>query len=650
MSLVITSSAQQDETNQVGISVPYQYRNNIKNPLMIPPNSEVAVESVKIQRVPMLDYANNITTNFWFGERLAQNASYEDQTVYFIPAKNDILGSKSPQDFADEFKVVLQEAYSFHPEIDSVNIEVNLATDTNGAFTGFQFKIPQVGAVPTTSTIPPASTLLQEISGIDGGWDGTTLSADDDDCFLQLLPQGDQGGPLSFHNGSITYAEPGQSPCIVGISRPYCTTQDPDETTRIQGWEGRDMLEAGPDTDHPFSLAIAGQGRGQYGDIYMDYCVEDDGTDIRIYNYTGDVDGLGKMSEVVYYSDTDSANSASNADNSSFATGTPIPSASMGTVSFEIENEKVKVSVSGNVVAEVNTFNSASFKSQIPMPTSISNWKMYPTVYFFANNDSVDITNYACRTSSTIFNNFPENSWIARTKIPTFLDGRGNTQTQADMWAADLVPRPPFNNAVDWDMDVYTRAIFAEMADGTGRTDSSIRNYQGIQNNLLGSNTNRYENIFIMGKNERYMADRRMEVWQPNSTQVLGFSPFSINADSGITHGGGYHGASFTSVTRPSLTSQQSTFIRVPTLTHETYNFSTGNPSKILFQIPRFDNSGAEVGALYFQNNDKSFVDLKNAAPLRLTDLDVHLVRKDETFAKDLTGSTEVLFMIRPKM
>ena len=131
---------------------------------------------------------------------------------------------------------------------------------------------------------------------------------------------------------------------------------------------------------------------------------------------------------------------------------------------------------------------------------------------------------------------------------------------------------------------------------------------------------------------------------------VFGCSPFSINADSGMTHSGGQHGASFTSISKPSLSSQQSTFIRVPTLTHETYNFSTGNPSKILFQIPRFDNSGAETGALYFQNNDKSFIDLKNAAPLRLTDLDVHLVRKDERFAKDLTGSTEVVFVVRPKM
>ena len=46
MSLLITSSAEHDETNQMGVAMPFQYRNNLKNPLEIPPNSEVAVESV----------------------------------------------------------------------------------------------------------------------------------------------------------------------------------------------------------------------------------------------------------------------------------------------------------------------------------------------------------------------------------------------------------------------------------------------------------------------------------------------------------------------------------------------------------------------------------------------------------------------------
>ena len=97
------------------------------------------------------------------------------------------------------------------------------------------------------------------------------------------------------------------------------------------------------------------------------------------------------------------------------------------------------------------------------------------------------------------------------------------------------------------------------------------------------------------------------------------------------------------------MTSEHSTFIRVPTLNHKTFNFGTGNPSKILFQVPRFDNSGAETGALFFQNPDKTYIDLNNPTPITLTDLDVHLVRKDEKFARDLTGSTEVMFHIRSK-
>ena len=358
------------------------------------------------------------------------------------------------------------------------------------------------------------------------------------------------------------------------------------------------------------------------------------------------------MQEVIYYNKNDSASGISNTPNSDYiSTNAPIPSASMGDITFEVECEKVKISISGTTLVEVADFSSASFKSQIPMPTTISNWKMYPSVYFGESGDTVDITNYTARTSATIHRNFPENSWITRTKIPVFLDGRGATVKQETIvkGGGNQPSQMPWNNSDFWDGDIYDREILTGMSStGTTGPDSVIRNYAGVQNNLMGSSGNRYENIFLMGKNERYQ-EKRVQVWQPNSALVLGFSPFSINQDSGITHGGGYHGASFVSSSRPVMTSQQSTFIRVPTLTHETYNFSTGNPSKILFQIPRFDNSGAETGALYFQNSDKTFIDLKNSAPLQLTDLDVHLVRKDETFAKDLTGSTEVVFFVRQK-
>jgi len=647
MSLVITSSADVDETNQLGISIPYQYRNNLKHPLEVPPNSEVAVESIKIQRTPMLDFANNICVNFWFGERLASETAQESQTSYFIPVENTILGSKSPQDFADEFKKILQQAYSLHPEIDSESIEVNIHIDSSTSqFAGFQYQIPQIATAPT-SKIPPDSTKLQEISDVDGTYSGGTFEAEGDDCFLQLLPQADEGGPLSLFNGSLIYTDVDETTVgCFGISRPYCNNVG--RGGQIQGWEDNNMEEGGG--DHPFSGAINGGGRGEYGDVYMDYMVQNDGTDIRVYSY-GTTIGNTTMQEVVYYQKNPGENAVNNGSNSSFATGTPIPSASMGDIAFEVENEKVKISVSGKVVVEVIKFDSASFKNQLPYPTSIANWKMYPTVWLQDEGDDVSIDTYECRTNSTITNNFPENSWITKSKIATFIKGRGATEGQNATTHPDLATTPAWNNANWWEREIYERRIFIDLeaekgffSDGLG----TIRDYNGVQNNLIGKSGSRYENIFIMGRNQRYI-DTRVEGWQANSAAPLGFRSFSINQDSGMTHSGGYHGASFVSIQKPSMSSEQSTFIRVPTLTHETYNFNTGNPSKILFQIPRFDNSGAEHGALYFQNNDKSFIDLKNAAPLRLTDLDVHLVRKDETFAKDLTGSTEVVFLIRPK-
>ena len=143
--------------------------------------------------------------------------------------------------------------------------------------------------------------------------------------------------------------------------------------------------------------------------------------------------------------------------------------------------------------------------------------------------------------------------------------------------------------------------------------------------------------------------DRAIQQWQPNTAQQLGFEGYAASPLAGMGGGVAGAGANFVSAQRPSLMSKHSTFIRVPTFTHQTFNCVTGNPSKILYQVPRFDNAGTETGALYFQNPDKTYIDLNNTDELRITDLDVQFVRKDETFVSDLTGSSEVVFHIRKK-
>ena len=654
MSLIITSSSKgTDETNQIGIARPQQYKNYMQNSLIVPPNSEIAVESIKINRLPLLDLGAGVTTNFWFGERLGSNASFADSLSYMIPSENSIGKSISPLDFSEEYAKILKSAYSFHPEIDSVNIKVNVSSGTSG-FAGFDFEIPQVSA-SAVSLVPPATTGLMcmsracqdELDHVDPTWDGSSCSGLAGD-FAQLQPRATEGGPISLYNGLLTYSNVSNlANFTVGLSRPYCY-----ENGGSSGYvlDEEDVFNSN------------GEGIGQYGDDFYDYAaqVDLDGK-LRLYHaipppkYDTEWAGAGDtsklmMSEIRYYTKTSTSMSQANGSNTTFNTGSPIDwSGSGGAISFEVEGEKVTISVSGNIVASPVKVN-ASTKGQVPKPVGQTAWKMYPTVSFWEDGDNITISAYNCRTSSTIWNNQPENSWITRTLTGINLNDSGVSESSPLFLGSIIAPGtnlPAWNNALTWPTSVDTRQVYrpfeGEDVGGTiiPLSGAIIRTYRGVSGSLIGD----YENIFIMGKSERYMS-REIQQWQPNSQLALGFQSFAINPNSGMSSSGTF-GAYFSSAQRPSLSSLHSAFIRVPTFTHETYNFGTGNPSKILFQIPRFDNSGVDTGALYYQNNDKTYVDLHNSSPLRITDLDIHVVRKNETFVEDLTGSTEIVFHIR---
>ena len=639
MSLLITSSSEgAGETNQIGIAVPYQFRNNLKNPLIIEPLSEIAVESVKLNRMPQIDYKGSMVANLWFGERLAEGG-LENSLSYFIPCENTIDAGLSPLDFTDKFKRILQENYSQHPEIDSQNIVVNVITDTIGGFVGFEFKIPSLGGVAAASTIPPASTRTQEERYSEGvlDWDGTTLTADGENTFGQLMPINAQGGPLSLNSGSLTYSNRDvDAAYTVGVSR--CIGVRLDGNGFLEGQGSGELF--GDDL-------VSANGIGPYEDSFMDYCAQDNGDGfVRLYHSVCDGVGVGrgsraKMEEIKYYQKANAEFASNNDSNSSFATGTPQESSKTPDITFRPNGENMEILFGASIACSALLVN-ASTKSQVPKPVGQTAWKMYPTVILWEDEDEVDITRYECRTGTTIYNNQPENSWVTRCMIPTIL-GNGSGLDQNDELDAGVEPTPPWNNAQSWPTSVDFRPAY-QILDAASKNTSALTGLR-TRKVISGSLITDYENIFIMGPAERYMP-RRIQEWQPNSMEALGFSPFAINASSNMIAA---FGASFRSATRPSMLSQHSTFIRVPTLTHETYNFGTGNPSKILFQVPRFDNAGTETGALFFQNPDKTYVDLNNITELRITDIDVHMVRKDETFAKDLTGSTEVVFHVRKK-
>ena len=69
--------------------------------------------------------------------------------------------------------------------------------------------------------------------------------------------------------------------------------------------------------------------------------------------------------------------------------------------------------------------------------------------------------------------------------------------------------------------------------------------------------------------------------------------------------------------------------------------------SKILYCIPRFDNTGSDTGNLFFESNEKTYVKLNNTTTINVNSLDIDIVSAEEKIAVNYVGQTVVIFHIR---
>jgi hypothetical protein len=99
----------------------------------------------------------------------------------------------------------------------------------------------------------------------------------------------------------------------------------------------------------------------------------------------------------------------------------------------------------------------------------------------------------------------------------------------------------------------------------------------------------------------------------------------------------------------PPVAINTTAFVRIPSLTHQSYNFCKSLPSKILWQIPKFTPDGRSSGSMYFTNPSPIYLDLQNPNPLTLQQLDVDIVDKNERFCRELGGATTITLHFREK-
>lgn len=100
---------------------------------------------------------------------------------------------------------------------------------------------------------------------------------------------------------------------------------------------------------------------------------------------------------------------------------------------------------------------------------------------------------------------------------------------------------------------------------------------------------------------------------------------------------------------KPETGNKNSLFVRINNLTTRSFNAGLHSESKIIYALPRFgnDSNGQDVGALFFEPGEKTYIELGNTNDINISSLDVSIVNENETLAYDLTGKSVIVVHIR---
>ena len=172
-------------------------------------------------------------------------------------------------------------------------------------------------------------------------------------------------------------------------------------------------------------------------------------------------------------------------------------------------------------------------------------------------------------------------------------------------------------------------------------TNTTTHNYLGLVNsnkNLEG------EPVLIVKPDDDYFNSGNA-----NTGELMGFNNKGV-VDT-FTLGSGITSETFIqeSTSIPRLLNTRAIFVRLDNIQTSNINAFKGNKSTILSMLPRLDGSNNETGRIFYEPNNLMYVDLQNPQELRLNSFDISFCNVDETFATTLSGQSVVVLHFKQK-
>ena len=602
MSLIVTANKVNEQTKNLDWHKPYSYHNSLSNNFRIPKNSQVAVVSVKFNLDGMIEVTQGNNKLFaWFGEELSQ-ALNKDDSVSQIVDVNLTNGVYGLDEYVEELRNSLQKTVAF-PDCE-VLVTKKLNAVTN-AFEGFNITYVR----PEKSGSRISSNWYNPVFGdVSGGgqfvWDNTakslTCSIDNDFANSEYCYATGTDFPISQVDGEMVIDLSG-----LGVTDAWCVGLSRSQSECIAKANGTPFPRYYAETSGPI---VNNQYEG-----FWDSCISFDtnvGSFLRVLCPRAVEAGEIEMSEVNY-----STQAAPFDVKYDWVTNAEV----FTHAKWEMDGENVKISLgtssSGPWTSMVDRDSYGATKAEmlkyIP-PLNQAQWWQYPLFYMSKIDQVVVIDEFnGVDTTKSMYKDYTYEY---------------NLYCWYEQMECFKAPRKPDNTP----KQVETRPW-----NQTNPNLAEVKTY--IQTSRPDTATIvAYKPQLIMEEDALYKDSKGA-----NSKAILGFEdspPDSTTTDRNVL---------FSSTTIPDLKTYDSLYVRLNNFPIVSQNAAKGFQSNIIYGVPRFDNTGQDTGGLYFTAPERLYVNLNNAADMYINQIDLDVIKSDETLATALTGRTEIVLHIK---
>jgi len=664
MSLIIATNRLTENTTRQATEKPSNFKNFFRSPIEIEPDSEIAVQSIKIERSGNVLISNDDFFCHYFGTLPETINDYDSLTCLSRTIKPK-AGSYSLSGYETLIQNTLNEQYDDPRTFGGYLVDAN--TNASGEELGLKIRCVDKGEVSTnmidSGSVSPRSSY--NLSNPYEWWDDETINPSNGFTFTAASGSATfartaasngslsdsravgilAGVPFGLNLGEfiVEVKNASAGPYAIGLSRPqiqlesYATSISSDEI-RHNGIIDLDRQNNPRENNNTYWLDSTGLPtiNGTY-EMYDYVFALDEEDKITIAERVWDEDyDASVMQELSYWDNAFPGSLGAKLTKAQFH-------ASWDGIQFVGKGDQLELyfkqngkAVYDRIIGQYNESPGTSFN-----PIGSTSYALYPQ--FNIQSGSVQITKYEGYNNKTY-------------NYPSFTSGADTTQYTSgdDCFSNEALLRYDAIGWIQLKPNLASNSIqqVVEQADSSDQKvkhENVVGDY--VYSGLNTANGVDFVHLFTASRfTKPNVNDTLLRAQEfPNMSGRLGYLDRSFlisNSTEGYVSGDDTLTITFSSP-NPLNKSSVASFVRIPNLTHKSYNGGQSGLSKIVYQVPQFANGGNEYGSLYFEPGEKTYVKLHNPSKMILNMLQVQIVDGQEKELDSLTGDTQVVFHVR---